>query len=206
LRIAIVAERHYGPPKSAENSYFACQRGVAALLVLHPHMFAVGVNDPNTPHAYVPAIIGTLLTSGWVGQAAVIPVLWTLSAEIGFYILLGIIAATRQGPLGMGRICAAGLVTLFVIWLGASPVFGAFPQLAPALRWTAFIAVYVSYMLIGSTLYIGLYTDRSRMVAGAGVVSSFKIYCRAVLLFSRYLQNVGTDIMGGRKFWTSFVS
>jgi peptidoglycan/LPS O-acetylase OafA/YrhL len=85
-------------------------------------MFAVGVNDPNTPHAYVPAIIGTLLTSGWVGQAAVIPVLWTLSAEIGFYILLGIIAATRQGPLGMGRICAAGLVTLFFIWLGASPV------------------------------------------------------------------------------------
>jgi hypothetical protein len=169
-------------------------------------MFAVGVNDPNTPHAYVPTIIGTLLTSGWVGQAAVIPVLWTLSAEIGFYILLGIIAATRQGPLGMGRICAAGLVTLFVIWLGASPVFGAFPQLAPALRWTAFIAVYVSYMLIGSTLYIGLYTDRSRMVAGAGVVSSFGIYCRAVLLFSRYLPNVGTDIMGGRKFWASFVS
>lgn len=259
-------------------------RGVAALLVLYAHLFAVGVNDSFTPSAYVPAISGTplveaeraaaapylvpeywlgawgvnsghlgvmvfflisgfvivlssrrtdpftfltrralriyptcfvavgltalggaaycavyganypfgvsatvhsaLLTSGWVGSAAVIPVLWTLAAEVAFYLVLSSVALITGGAVGLRGLLAAGLLCLVVIAMGglADQANAVLPMLGPVLRWSAFLAVYVNFMLVGSALSLAIFREGRRSGRFVAVLVVVGIYVLGVLL------------------------
>lgn len=281
-------------------------RGLAAILVLYAHLFAVGVNDPVTPAAYVPAISGTpvaeaertaagpylvpeywlgslgvnsghlgvmvfflisgfvivlssrrtdpftflvrralriyptcivavgltavggiaycaaygvpypfgagatvhsaLLTSGWIGSAAVIPVLWTLAAEVSFYLVLSAVTAVGGGPVGLRRLLVAGFVCLAVIATGslADQAKAVLPVLGTVLRWSAFLAVYVNFMLVGGALSLAIFREGRRSVALATVAGAAGIYALGALLHQQLSGSSHSPIAGDLKIAALF--
>jgi peptidoglycan/LPS O-acetylase OafA/YrhL len=155
----------------------------------------------NVPTAFSWDVIlnSALLTSGWVGQGGLIPVLWSLSAEVAFYLLVALVVSLTRSKFGVREIFIAGLICCAIIFLGASFVnkLNSWPALAIALKWASYLAAYISYMLIGGALAIAVHGEQPKIVKIGGIASSILIYCLSVFLYNRHTAGLGTDIASG---------
>ncbi len=111
------------------------------------------------PHDLRNVVLSSLALSDLIGSFATIPVLWTLSVEMAFYLLVAVLAlATRR--IEFGTIAAAALACLAFVMAVRSPVLA--PHLSQyvliKLILLTQVAVYVSFMLLGCVLYRG-YSD-----------------------------------------------
>ena len=116
------------------------------------YCYANGVPQPNS----IKSVIASSFAANYFnGAFATIPVLWTLTVEIVFYI---VIAATAMiaGRIGFGSIVFVSVLCLLYVALLGSAYF----QMIPAgprdkLMYIGSLFVHVNFMLIGSLIYRG---------------------------------------------------
>jgi len=148
------------------------------------------------------------LTSGWLGQGAVIPVLWTLSVEIIFYLVLSAVAASTKSKLGLKELTIASLACIALVSIGAMPLerLSNWPTVVAALKWTSFVAVNVAYMLIGSAVFL-LYSRSVSVLQGSiGIATTIALYGIAIFIFSTQREPIGASFFGGLGILAMFVA
>lgn len=123
--------------------------------------------------------------------------LWTLSAEILFYVIMAAVAAALGPRFGCRGIVVAALGCLFLVYGGLVLSSGApaWPALGTFARYTSFNAVYVLFMLVGAALYRGFFQRESRHDCALTVATLFAFFSLGILLFEHYSpRTIGTDV------------
>lgn len=163
-------------------------------------------NQVTYPMAAGNIIHSALLLSGWAGQISVIPVLWTLAIEIIFYLLLSVVAAIVRRPLGVREIFAAGLAGCTVTLCSTALATHGFtsPSLIISSRWTAFLSVYIVYMLIGSAVAAAVYHERNKKRAAGFILLNIGLYCLALNIYGHYFSDIGSHFWDDVKIFLIF--
>lgn len=153
-------------------------------------------------------ISSATLVSGWLGQGAVIPVLWTLSVEIAFYLLLSAVAASTKSKLGIKELNIASLACIAFVAIGAMPLdrLSGWPITVAALKWTSFVAANVAFMLIGSAVFL-LYSRSVSVIKGSvGLLTTIALYGISIFIFSTQREPIGATFLGGLAILALFVA
>lgn len=118
-----------------------------------------GLTSPNT---IVSVIAASLALSRLLQQFETIPVLWTLSAEVMFYLVIAGTAWIVGGRIGLRVLAGLSLACLTGVLLVRSPVFAETlsADLASRAIYLSRLLVYVSFMLIGAVAYRGYAEQR----------------------------------------------
>lgn len=99
------------------------------------------------------SIVGSSFAANyWIGGFSILPVLWTLEAEIFFYVFMAA-AAVTLGRMGFRHLIALALICFLATFALADTA-------SPSGAHIAVLFTHVSFMLIGSIIYRAVQTQR----------------------------------------------
>jgi peptidoglycan/LPS O-acetylase OafA/YrhL len=171
------------------------------------------LNGVEFSYSKAQTIYSALLVGGWLGYAGVIPVLWTLSAEIMFYVIMAAVAAWLGPKFGYRGIISAVLGCLALVYGGLvlSTSASSWPALAVFARFTSFNAVYIIFMLAGAAVYKGFSVRKAKhswalIDCALAVAVILAIFALGVILFEHYYPRaIQTDVWTGTFSFLVFV-
>lgn len=136
---------------------------VAAALSLWAARELLGLDSlPGHFGADVGDYLETLALLSWVpGHAYALAPVWTLSVEVGFYVLAGLCMGVDRRSVGRGT------WTLVAAWLAVSLVLLALPS-AGSIR---HVGIYIAFLLVGRVIYL-VHTARVPLGHGLTVVAA----------------------------------
>ena len=139
--------------------------------------FLVGLHGGTSPHSVFSVFAGGFAVPGFVGAFSSIPVIWSLTVEIVFYLVLGTSAAFI-GVLRRGHIlalsAASGAAAIAILSGMISPLLP--PGLVSAVNTFGFCCFHAGFLLIGSMLYRTADAPMSERVAwGAAACATFAV-------------------------------
>ncbi|MBI0538316.1 acyltransferase [Roseomonas sp. KE2513] len=145
------------------------------------------------PHSLLSTITSSFALSGFFQLQGTLPVLWSLTVELAFYLLIAL-AVASFGRLGFRALISMALACLGGVGILNSTDLGAVvsPRLWSQLIYASTLLIHITFMLIGSALYRGFSDKRPRMAAIVSVFL-FGIYVAAFELY-RHLRgevNIG---------------
>jgi peptidoglycan/LPS O-acetylase OafA/YrhL len=152
--------------------------GVALFTALY--CAAAGVASPHGPSS---VLASAFAFSGFAGVMGTLPVLWSLTVELLFYLLIAA-AAALVGRIGFRTLLAMAALCVFCVWLFNTPAVLA---LVPAptgyrLVYLSSMLVHVTFMLVGSVLYRG-FSDNRHDTAALCAALVFGLYLASFMVF-----------------------
>jgi len=134
---------------------------VTVVVAMVTASYAVMVEEPQR-NSVLSTIASGLALQGYFQVFPAIPVVWSLSAELIFYVLLAA-AVALAGRLERSRIVMVALGCLALTSVARMPFFVALlpSSVHSRLSYTSELMVYVNYMLLGAVLYRWQSTGRA---------------------------------------------
>lgn len=159
---------------------------IAAITVVY-----CAINQVQQPNTITGVLTSAFAMNYFNGSFATIPVLWTLTVEMAFYLIVAVTAAV------VGRINFSVLIflsltcLLFVALLGTNLLQEFSPIVRDRLVYAGSLLVHINFMLVGALIYRG-YSDKKWL---AGVACTALTLMSYILSFKLYKEiTSGRDI------------
>ena len=184
-----------------------CAVAVVATAIFENSLFVSnGAPPPNTLSI---VIISSVAMSGFFSVVPTIPVLWTLTVELLFYALMAAAAGMVGKRVEFNTLAVLGLACLGFVLLVNAPGLQTMLFAEPALGKMVYLselAVYISFMLIGSMVYRG-YSDRRILAAAAWVTFAGAVFFASHFAFGQLKgTHLGIGIADARFAFILFVA
>lgn len=152
--------------------------GVALLTALYG-----AATGTAQPHSLASVAASSFALSGFFGVMGTLPVLWSLTVELLFYVLIAASVAI-VGRLGFRALLGMAIIFLVAVGVLNSNDLAAMisPQLRAHLIYVSSLLIHVIFMLVGSALYRGM-SDGRPVVAALVGAAIFVVYLGAYALY-----------------------
>ena len=152
------------------------------------------VTGTTNPHSLISTVASSFALSGFFQVMGTLPVLWSLTVELLFYLLIALSVALC-GRLGFRALLGMALLLLVAVGVLNSTDLGAVlsgPGWA-RLIYASSLLIHIIFMLVGSALYRGMSENRPG-TAAIGGAAIFGVYLAAYALYGhlRGAVHIGT--------------
>ncbi|MDB5370787.1 MAG: acyltransferase [Roseomonas sp.] len=166
-----------------------CAAVVAGVAVFT--FFYCAASGLPSPHTLYSVAASSFAASGFFQVMGTLPVLWSLTAELLFYLLMAA-AARLFSHIGFRALLGMACTFLAAIWAINTPAFAAVmpPLLTYELVYASSMLIHVIFMLVGAVFYRGLSSSRN----GAAIVYAaiiFGLYLASYAIYRDLRGNAG---------------
>lgn len=145
--------------------------------------FLVGLHGGTSPHSLFSVVAGGFAVPGFVGAFSSVPVIWSLTVEVVFYIVLATSVAcvgVLQRTHILALSAASGVIAVFILSGSLYPFLTS--RLSLAATTFGFCCFHIGFLLIGSMLYRTSKDPMTeRLVWGAAACGVFALTVTAII-------------------------
>jgi peptidoglycan/LPS O-acetylase OafA/YrhL len=124
------------------------------------------------PSSLKSVIVSSFAANYYFESFTILPVLWTLEAEIAFYLVIALVV-TLFGRLGFLGLLGTSATCLVLITAANSPIVARWmaPQALALLSHLSVLLIHIAFMLVGAVIYRGVTSARPAVTTGYAVAA-----------------------------------